>query len=178
MHARNVRVVGTNALRISRRKQAFLERARDALGHPIEIISGMEEARLIYAGVAHTLPAEPGRRLVIDIGSGSTEIVIGEGHEPQPLESLKPGCVSMSLRFFPDGNFSVRLAAHALAARAEIEPVQAASSSGGWERVVGSPGTVRAITEVPAGEQDPQRPASPPPPWSASSRTGARRERP
>ena len=82
MHADSVRVVGTNALRIARRKQAFLERAREALGHPIEIVSGMEEARLIYSGVAHTLPAEPGHRLVVDIGGGSTEIIIGEGYEP------------------------------------------------------------------------------------------------
>jgi exopolyphosphatase / guanosine-5'-triphosphate,3'-diphosphate pyrophosphatase len=78
MHARDVRVVGTNALRIARRKQAFLERARDALGHPIEIISGLEEARLIYSGVAHTTPARAGRRLVIDIGGGSTELIIGD----------------------------------------------------------------------------------------------------
>ena len=68
MHADSVRVVGTNALRLAHKKQAFLERAREALGHPIEIIAGMEEARLIYSGVAHTVPSEPGRRLVIDIG--------------------------------------------------------------------------------------------------------------
>src|SRR5207248_9490487 len=79
MHADSVRVVGTNALRVAYRKQAFLERAREALGHPIEIIAGMEEARLIYAGVAHTKPSEPGRRLVADIGGGSTELVIGDG---------------------------------------------------------------------------------------------------
>src|ERR1700749_5199206 len=79
MHADSVRVVGTNALRVAHRKQAFLERAREALGHPIEIISGMEEARLIYAGVAHTLPSEAGKRLVVDIGGGSTELIIGEG---------------------------------------------------------------------------------------------------
>jgi len=148
MHARSVRVVGTNALRISRRKQAFLERARDAIGHPIEIISGMEEARLVYSGVAHTLPAEAGRRLVIDIGGGSTEIVIGEGYEPQLLESLKLGCVSMSLRFFEDGKLSARRVERArLAARVEIEPVQAAFLQRGWEGVVGSSGTVRAIAE-------------------------------
>ncbi|HLQ13329.1 MAG TPA: Ppx/GppA phosphatase family protein [Steroidobacteraceae bacterium] len=156
MHARSVRVVGTNALRISRRKQAFLERARDAIGHPIEIISGMEEARLIYSGVVHTLPAEPGRRLVIDIGGGSTEIVIGEGYEPQLLESLKLGCVSMSQRFFPDGKLSARRLERArLAARIEIEPVQAAFLKRGWERVVGSSGTVRAIGEC-LQEHDPQ----------------------
>ena len=156
MHARSVRVVGTNALRISRRKQAFLERARDALGHPIEIISGMEEARLIYSGVAHTLPAEAGRRLVIDIGGGSTEIVIGEGYEPQLLESLKLGCVSLSQRFFADEKLSPkRLERARLAARVEIEPVQAAFLKLGWERVVGSSGSVRAIGDC-LQERDPQ----------------------
>jgi len=156
MHARSVRVVGTNALRISRRKQAFLERARDALGHPIEIISGMEEARLIYSGVAHTLPAESGRRLVIDIGGGSTEIVIGEGYEPQLLESLKLGCVSLSQRFFADERLSAkRLERARLAARVEIEPVQTAFLQRGWESVVGSSGTVRAIGECLA-ERNPQ----------------------
>jgi exopolyphosphatase/guanosine-5'-triphosphate,3'-diphosphate pyrophosphatase len=156
MHARSVRVVGTNALRISRRKQAFLERARDALGHPIEIISGMEEARLIYSGVAHTLPAEAGRRLVIDIGGGSTEIVIGEGYEPQLLESLKLGCVTLSQRFFADERLSAkRLERARLAARVEIEPVQTAFLQRGWESVVGSSGTVRAIGEC-LHERNPQ----------------------
>src|ERR1700690_3425392 len=106
IRARNVRVVGTNALRIARRKQAFLERAREALGFPIEIVSGMEEARLIYSGVAHNLPNEPGRRLVVDIGGGSTEIIIGEQYEPLELESLQMGCVSLSQRFFGDGRLT------------------------------------------------------------------------
>ena len=79
MKAESVRVVGTNTLRKARRKGAFLDRARAALGHPIEVISGIEEARLIYLGVARTMPSEPGRRLVADIGGGSTEIIIGEG---------------------------------------------------------------------------------------------------
>jgi len=148
MNAASVRVVGTNALRIARRKQAFLERAREALGHPIEIISGMEEARLIYSGVAHTLPAEPGRRLVIDIGGGSTELAIGEGYEPQLLESLKLGCVSLSERFFGDERLSAKRVMRArLAARLEIEPMQAAFLQRGWESVIGSSGTVRAIGE-------------------------------
>jgi exopolyphosphatase/guanosine-5'-triphosphate,3'-diphosphate pyrophosphatase len=149
MRAGSVRVVGTNALRIARRKQAFLERAREALGHPIEIISGMEEARLIYSGVAHTLPAEPGRRLVIDIGGGSTELAVGEGYEPQLLESLKLGCVTWSQRHFADERISPkRLERARLAARLEIEPFQARFLKLGWESVVGSSGTVRAIGEV------------------------------
>jgi exopolyphosphatase / guanosine-5'-triphosphate,3'-diphosphate pyrophosphatase len=148
MHARSVRVVGTNALRIARRKQAFLERAREALGFPIEIVSGIEEARLIYSGVAHHLPAEPGRRLVVDIGGGSTELIIGERHEPLQLESLQMGCVSMSQRYFPEGRLSAKRIDRArLAARLELEPIQAVFLRQGWERTVGSSGTVRAIAE-------------------------------
>ena len=96
MKAERVRVVGTNTLRKARRKGAFLDRAREALGHPIEIISGVEEARLIYLGVAHTTPSEGGHRLVIDIGGGSTELIIGEGFAARRLESLYMGCVSMT----------------------------------------------------------------------------------
>jgi exopolyphosphatase/guanosine-5'-triphosphate,3'-diphosphate pyrophosphatase len=156
MHADNVRVVGTNALRLARRKQAFLERAREALGHPIEIIAGMEEARLIYLGVAHTMPSEPGRRLVADIGGGSTELVIGEGLAPLELESLQMGCVSVSERFFRDGKLSAkRLARARVAARLELEPVQAAFRRRGWDRTVGSSGTIRAIGEA-IRELDPQ----------------------
>jgi exopolyphosphatase/guanosine-5'-triphosphate,3'-diphosphate pyrophosphatase len=149
MRARSVRVVGTNALRVAHHKQTFLERARAALGHPIEIISGMEEARLIYLGVAHTMPGEPGRRLVVDIGGGSTELVIGEGLAPLELESLQMGCVSSSERFFRDGKISARRFERArLAARLELEPVQAAFRRRGWVRSAGSSGTVRAIGEV------------------------------
>jgi len=156
MHANSVRVVGTNALRVAHRKQAFLERAREALGHPIEIISGMEEARLIYAGVAHTMPSEPGRRLVADIGGGSTELIIGDGLTPLELESLQMGCVSLSERFFRDGKISAKRIERArMAARLELEPVQAAFRRRGWEHCAGSSGTVRAIGEA-IRELDPQ----------------------
>jgi exopolyphosphatase / guanosine-5'-triphosphate,3'-diphosphate pyrophosphatase len=149
MHANSVRVVGTNALRVAHRKQAFLERAREALGHPIEIIAGMEEARLIYSGVAHTMPSEPGRRLVADIGGGSTELIIGDGLTPLELESLQMGCVSLSERFFRDGKISAKRIERArLAARLELEPVQAAFRRRGWEHCAGSSGTVRAIGEA------------------------------
>src|ERR1700678_4392409 len=146
MHASNVRVVGTNALRVARRKQAFLERAREALGFPIEIVSGMEEARLIYSGVANNLPNEDERRLVVDIGGGSTEIIIGERSEPLELESMQIGCVSLSQRFFGDGRLSAKRIERArLAARLELEPNQAVFTRRGWERAVGSSGTVRVI---------------------------------
>src|SRR2546421_8571629 len=149
MQAGSVRVVGTNALRLAHRKEAFLERAREALGHPIEIIAGMEEARLIYAGVAHTMPLEPGRRLVADIGGGSTELIIGDGLTPLQLESLQMGCVSLSEKFFRDGKISAkRLERARLAARLELEPVQATFRRRGWDTCAGSSGTVRAIGET------------------------------
>src|SRR5512138_2287725 len=134
MKAASVRAVGTNTLRRARRKGAFLDRARAALGHPIEIISGIEEARLIYLGVAHTMPSEPGRRLVVDIGGGSTELILGEGLQTKQLESLYMGCVSMSERFFEDGAITEKRMKRArLAARLELQPVVAAYRSLGWE---------------------------------------------
>ncbi len=149
MKAESVRVVGTNTLRKARRKGAFLDRARAALGHPIEIISGMEEARLIYLGVARTSPAEAGRRLVVDIGGGSTEVIIGEGVTPKRLESLHMGCVSMTQRFFGDGEITEKRIRRAqVAARLELEPIQARFKEYGWDYAVGSSGTVHAVTDV------------------------------
>ncbi|HEV8444412.1 MAG TPA: exopolyphosphatase, partial [Steroidobacteraceae bacterium] len=146
MRPDSVRVVGTNALRRARRKEAFIERAREALGHPIEIVSGIEEARLIYSGVSHTMPVGPGRRLVCDIGGGSTEIIIGEGLEPLELESLQIGCVRLSEEFFADGRMSQKRMQRArVAARQAIEPYQTAFRRRGWDEAVGSSGTVRAI---------------------------------
>jgi exopolyphosphatase / guanosine-5'-triphosphate,3'-diphosphate pyrophosphatase len=149
MKANGVRVVGTSALRLARHKKAFIVKAREALGHPIEIISGVEEARLIYSGVAHTMPTQAGRRLVLDIGGGSTELIIGEGFVPSELESLKMGCVAMSERFFGDGGITGKRFHRArVAARLELEPVQAAFRKRGWESAAGSSGTVRAIGEA------------------------------
>lgn len=149
MQAQSVRVVGTNTLRRAKRKGAFLDRARAALGHPIEIISGIEEARLIYLGVARTMPSEPGRRLVADIGGGSTEIIIGEGVHARKLESLYMGCVSMSSRFFADGEITEKRMKRArIAARLELEPVQATFRSYGWDQAVGSSGTIRSVSDV------------------------------
>jgi exopolyphosphatase/guanosine-5'-triphosphate,3'-diphosphate pyrophosphatase len=149
MKAESVRVVGTNTLRRAKRRGAFLDRARAALGHPIEIISGIEEARLIYLGVSHTMPSEPGRRLVVDIGGGSTEIIIGEGLQTRKLESLYMGCVSMSSRFFDGGEISEKRMKRArIAARLELEPVQATFRQIGWDHAVGSSGTIRSISDV------------------------------
>lgn len=149
MRADCVRVVGTSALRRARGKQSFLVRAREAIGYPIEVISGREEARLIYSGVAHTLPRSTGRRLVVDIGGGSTELIIGRGFEPLQLESLDLGCVSMSAAHFGDGRLSPRRFEKArLAAQQELEPIQLAFRRRGWESVAGSSGTVRAILDA------------------------------
>ncbi len=149
MKAESVRVVGTNTLRKAKRKGAFLDRARSALGHPIEVISGIEEARLIYLGVANTTPSEPGRRLVTDIGGGSTEIIIGEGLHTKKLESLHMGCVGMSSRIFSDGVITEkRLKRARLAARLELQPVQATFKSLGWDQAVGSSGTIRSVSDI------------------------------
>jgi exopolyphosphatase / guanosine-5'-triphosphate,3'-diphosphate pyrophosphatase len=146
MRPDSVRVVGTNVFRRAKKKESFVERAREALGHPIEIVSGIEEARLIYSGVAHTMSPGPGRRLVCDIGGGSTEIIIGEGLEPLELESLQIGCVRLSEEFFADGRLSQKRMQRArVAARQAIEPYQAAFRRRGFDEAVGSSGTVRAI---------------------------------
>jgi exopolyphosphatase/guanosine-5'-triphosphate,3'-diphosphate pyrophosphatase len=148
MKAESVRVVGTNTLRRARRKGAFLDRARAALGHPIEIVSGIEEARLIYLGVAQTMPSEPGRRLVIDIGGGSTEIIIGEGVQAKRLESLYMGCVGMTTQFFEDGEITEKRVKRArLTAKLELAPVRNTFKQYGWDHVVGSSGTIRAAAD-------------------------------
>jgi len=149
MRPDSVRVVGTNVFRRAKKKEAFVERAREAIGHPIEIVSGIEEARLIYSGVAHTMSAGDGRRLVCDIGGGSTEIIIGEGLEPLELESLQIGCVRLSEEFFADGRLSQKRMQRArVAARQAIEPYQAAFRRRGFDVAVGSSGTVRAIGDT------------------------------
>jgi exopolyphosphatase/guanosine-5'-triphosphate,3'-diphosphate pyrophosphatase len=145
----NVRAVGTNTLRVAKNAQAFLKKARSALGFPIEVVAGREEARLIYLGVSHSLPPSTARRLVIDIGGGSTEFIVGRGHKPSKLESLYMGCVSYSLRFFPNGKLSKGAMKEAeVAARKEIEPIAASHGKGNWDEAFGSSGTARAIAEI------------------------------
>ncbi len=145
----NLRAVGTNTLRRADTSTGFLERAQTALGHSIEIISGIEEARLIYLGVAHSLPDPGGRRLVVDIGGGSTELIIGEGFEPQMLESLYIGCVGMSRRFFEDGAITREAMNRALvAARLELQPIKRRFRELGWSMATGSSGTIRAVRDV------------------------------
>jgi exopolyphosphatase/guanosine-5'-triphosphate,3'-diphosphate pyrophosphatase len=150
MQAHQVRVVGTNTLRRAQNGEAFLAAAENALGHPVEVISGIEEARLIYLGVSHhTDTAAGGSNFVADIGGGSTELIIGEGYEPKHLESLAIGCVGVSQAHFGDGKLSEKRFARArLAVRLELRPVAAAFRKLGWSRAIGSSGTVRAARDV------------------------------
>ena len=144
-----VRAVGTNTLRVAKNAPQFLREARQALGFPIEVISGREEARLIYVGVAHSMPAAAHRRLVVDVGGGSTELIIGEGLEPQLTESLYMGCVSYSLKYFPDGKIEKsRMKAAELAARQELSGIVRAYRAAGWEEAVASSGTARSIENI------------------------------
>lgn len=143
-----VRVVGTNSLRVAENAAEFIGKAEQVLGFPIEVIAGREEARLIYLGVAHGLPQSDEHLLVIDIGGGSTEFIIGHGLHPIKLESLYMGCVSFSSRFFPDGKVSKHNMAQAeLAARSELQNI-VADYKGQWQRAIGSSGTAKAITEI------------------------------
>jgi len=114
LDADNVRIVGTNALRKARNSRDFIAQAEKSLGFSIEIISGIEEARLVYLGAAQTLQGDRGRRMVIDIGGGSTEIIVGDTSEPVYLESFYMGCVSSSERFFSDGVYDQRLMRYAI----------------------------------------------------------------
>jgi exopolyphosphatase/guanosine-5'-triphosphate,3'-diphosphate pyrophosphatase len=141
-----VRVVGTNALREARNRSEFIRRAEAILGHPVEVISGREEARLIYLGVSHSIADTPGRRLVADIGGGSTEFIIGQRFEPLLRESLQMGCVSFTQRFFRDGKITpARYAQAYTAARLEIMGIEHALRRLGWEDTVGASGTIKAI---------------------------------
>jgi exopolyphosphatase / guanosine-5'-triphosphate,3'-diphosphate pyrophosphatase len=144
-----VRAVGTNTLRVAKNSPQFLREARAALGFPIEVISGREEARLIYLGVAHSLPNSTQRRLVIDVGGGSTELIIGTGLEPRLTESLYMGCVSFSLKYFPDGKVEKsRMKAAELAARQELSALTNPYKEIGWDQAVASSGTARSIENI------------------------------
>lgn len=145
----SVRVVATNTFRVARNTSGFLQNAEEALGFPIEVIGGREEARLIYIGVAHSLPATSRKRLAIDIGGGSTEFIIGRGVEPGLMESLYMGCVSYSMRYFPGGKVDKRRFRDAeLAAAREIEKISFVYKNVGWDETVGSSGTARAIADI------------------------------
>jgi len=148
LDGRHVRAVATQTLREARNRDAFLHRARLVLGHPIEVISGREEARLIFAGVARLQPSDR-PRLVIDIGGRSTEMILGQGRTPRATESFQVGSVSLSMRFFPEGRFSAEaFRAAQIAAGAELEEALQPFAPGQWIEALGASGTVGAVSQL------------------------------
>src|SRR6478672_1993194 len=146
----HVRAVATNTVRQLRAPGNFLVPAEAALGHAIEVVSGREEARLVYLGVAHAQPPKDGQlRLVIDIGGGSTECIIGRGMEPLERESLQAGCIASTRRFFPNGRLSKKKWKDALTEiTAEFQQFASTYRSLGWDEAIGSSGTNKAIGEI------------------------------
>lgn len=145
----DVRAVATNTLRVAKNASQFLPEAEAALGFPIEVIAGREEARLIYLGAAHSLANPQTQQLVVDIGGGSTEFIIGRHFKPIHLESLYMGCVGFSLRFFPGSRVDKRTMKDAeLAARRELQTIVHAYQATGWEQAVGSSGTAKALVDL------------------------------
>lgn len=146
--AKRIRVVATNALRQAKNADDFIQRANEILPRPIEVISGREEARLIYLGVSHT-NASSDKRLVIDIGGGSTEFIIGQGFEPLLTESLQMGCVAFNKAYFADGQITEKAFNNAItAARKKILTINGRYQKTGWTSVIGSSGTIKAVRNV------------------------------
>jgi exopolyphosphatase/guanosine-5'-triphosphate,3'-diphosphate pyrophosphatase len=145
----SVRVVGTSSLRMAKNSQQFLAQAEKALNHPIHIISGIEEARLIYQGVAHSLGSNANLRLVMDIGGGSTEYIIGSGDTPRVKESTPMGCVLVSKAFFKDGKLSTAAFIQAtLFAQQQLEPIKIQFQRSNWDEAIGASGSLRSIDKV------------------------------
>jgi exopolyphosphatase / guanosine-5'-triphosphate,3'-diphosphate pyrophosphatase len=147
--ANHVRAVATNTLRVARNAKAFISHAEAALGFPVEVIAGREEARLIFSGVAHTVPSQHGRRLVVDIGGGSTEISVGSGTEPDLMESLYIGSINVTMTHFSGGfidDYTLKQAE--LAARRELQPIVADVMVSNWTTAIGSSGTARTIARL------------------------------
>ena len=144
-----VQAVATQTLREARNRDEFLARANKILGFPIDVISGREEARLIYQGVANMLPQSDERRLVVDIGGRSTEMVIGKGLEARTMESYRVGSVAWSMKFFPEGQFSARAFQSAeIAAKAVLDEATNSYRAGAWDVAYGSSGTIGAVSDA------------------------------
>ncbi|CAK4066732.1 MULTISPECIES: exopolyphosphatase [Vibrio] len=144
----NVRIAATHTLRQANNAHIFLQRAKEVLPFPIEVIPGVEEARLIYLGVAHTQP-ESDSKLVVDIGGGSTEMIIGKGFEPELINSKQMGCVSYTNRYFANSKLSKKNFAQAtLAAEQRLESIASRYRKKAWDIAFGSSGTIKAIREV------------------------------
>jgi exopolyphosphatase/guanosine-5'-triphosphate,3'-diphosphate pyrophosphatase len=150
----NVRIVATNTLRKMRQPELFVEKAELCLGHRIEIIAGREEARLIYLGVAHDKPPKKGNRLVIDIGGGSTEFVIGKGFRVLEKESLQLGCIANIKRFFPDKKLTAKKWQQAKTQiSVDMQPFILKFKSLHWKEVYGSSGTIKALSDMAIAKQ-------------------------
>ena len=148
----SVAAVGTNTLRQAKNARQFLQDARAALGHPIAVIGGKEEARLVYLGVSHSLVAEDGKRFVMDIGGGSTELIVGENFEPLHLRSLEMGCVSMSRRFFKNGNLKKKNWVNAgIEAHLLLRPVRRYFQKVEYQSATGASGSIKAVGKVVQG---------------------------
>ncbi len=144
-----VRAVATQTLREARNRDEFLAIGTEKLGFPIDVISGREEARLIYQGVAQALPRAPERRLVIDIGGRSTEIILGHGCEPIQMESYRVGSIAWSMRYFGDNQFTKRSFQMAeIAAKAVLDEALGLYSPDQWDVAYGSAGTINAVVDV------------------------------
>lgn len=144
-----VRAVATQTLREARNRDVFLERANQILGFPIDVISGREEARLIYLGVVKMLPRSTERRLVVDIGGRSTELVVGKGSKPMRMESYRVGSIAWSTRYFPAGQFSKQaFRAAEIAAKAVLDEALDTYGDGKWDAAYGSAGTVGAVGDI------------------------------
>lgn len=144
-----VRVVGTSALRVAKNAEDFITIANKTLGFNIEVISGNEEARLIYIGAMHSLAFSETKRLVVDIGGGSTEFIIGRGYKPQIMESVTIGCVSFSNRYFINGDLTENHFANAIfAARGRIQAMEHLFAKHDWVAAIGSSGTARALYDL------------------------------
>lgn len=147
--AGSVRIVGTNTLRTAKNSQEFIAKAEHALGHPIDIIAGIEEARLIYQGVANSLGSNADSRFVMDIGGGSTEYIIGINDFAHTKESLHMGCVTVSNLFFPEGIISKKAFKKAiLYCQQKLEPHETTFNSGRWDEAIGASGSIRCIHKV------------------------------
>lgn len=145
----NVSAVGTMTLRKARNSYSFLARAEKALGFPINIVAGQEEARLVYQGVAHTLVQTETNRLVIDIGGGSTEFIIGKAYQPIMMESLNMGCVNFTNQWFASGEITQQRVDNAiLSARSKLEWISDDYLKVGWQECIGSSGTIKTISRI------------------------------
>lgn len=147
---KNIRMVGTNTLRRATNRDEFMRQAKETLGVPIQIISGREEARLIYTAVSHTFPDSSRQRLVLDIGGGSTEMVVGKGFDPLLMESVNMGCVSYTGQFLSgdQGITAITMKRATIEAELELQPLKVAYKECGWDEVIGCSGTIKAASRM------------------------------